>query len=186
MEGLGSRSVTPEDCADALTVCGLEALPDAIALPHYTGRVEALGEAEVKCCILVCFALLVVGACESSTVQPHAIATPTTTTGVVFGGIQACSGLPPSVAADQPQYAAGTVTALRGTPIFHPGGYAELPTVVAGQETVPQNALYRFELAPGTYVLVATFPPRSDVKLLTMVTVQPGLTVEADIPNPCR
>lgn len=109
----------------------------------------------------------------------------TSAVGVVVGGIQPCAALPPSVATNLPRYAAGTVTVLMGAPAYQPGGNIELPSAAVTQQSVAQNSTYRFELAPGDYVLVARFAPPANVMPFTTVTVKAGSTVEKDIPNEC-
>ena len=105
---------------------------------------------------------------------------------MVTGGIAPCRGIPYPT---DPKYAAGTVTALGGHPTWTtvgPGVSAEIfPTDVAGRASVGVNGMYRFVLAPGHYVVVATFPAPSNAQPFVEVAVRGGSTVEAGIPNMC-
>jgi hypothetical protein len=106
--------------------------------------------------------------------------------GVVSGGIIPCQGIETS---NGPQYAAGTVTVLKGQVTWkstaegnHEGVF---PTSVVDQQSVATNAPYRFALEPGRYVLEARFPPPSNAAPYIDITVQPGDDIWVDIPNQC-
>jgi hypothetical protein len=107
--------------------------------------------------------------------------------GLVVGGVEPCSGLPPLPGE---QFAAATVSVLEGTVTRQstgPGSWTlVLPSVVSAQESVARNALYRFSLAPGDYVLVAHFPPPANVVPVVSVTVTAGTTATVNIPNSCK
>jgi hypothetical protein len=105
--------------------------------------------------------------------------------GLVSGGIRPCDALG---SADLPHYASGTVTVLEGQVTWRssPGTpeYVDvLPTTVVAQESVPTNGMYRFDLAPGRYVLEAA--PRGSYGPYATVTVNAGDDLPVDIPNEC-
>jgi hypothetical protein len=106
--------------------------------------------------------------------------------GVVSGGIIPCQGI---VISNGPQYAAGTVTVLKGQVTWKStveGNYVGVfPTGVVDQLSVAPNATYRFALEPGRYVLEARFPSPSNAAPYIDITVQPGDDVWVDIPNEC-
>lgn len=109
------------------------------------------------------------------------------TNGVVTGGIIPCAAIPNP---NDPHYAAGTVTVLKGRVAWKStaqGDYLQdvLPTSVVAQESIATNATYRFALEPGQYVLQARFPPRADYGPYIEITVQPGDDLWVDIPNRC-
>jgi hypothetical protein len=112
---------------------------------------------------------------------PLATTLPVATNGWVVGGIGGCQGPPIPVA---PHYIAGTVTVLAGHATWRqaPSGVlvATFPPGLVATETVGTNGSYRFELAPGPYVL-----RDSGSQLFVNVTVHPGATTAADIANPC-
>jgi len=105
--------------------------------------------------------------------------------GVVVGGIIPCSGLP---LRGGPLFEAGTVSALKGRIrrlTIPNGATASFPNRVAGQEMVATNERYRFVLAPGSYVLRATFPG-GNVHPFVTVTVRAGTVGHANVPNMCK
>jgi hypothetical protein len=105
---------------------------------------------------------------------------------VVTGGIVPCAALAPP---NGEQYAAGTVTVLEGQVSWKPTGpgtsVVVFPKIVAAQATVPTNALYQFDLAPGTYVLQAHFSSPANGTPFIGITVTAGPTEHVDIPNRC-
>ena len=107
-------------------------------------------------------------------------------TGTLTGGIDPCEGIP---IPGGPKYAAGTVVVLRGTVTWRttgPGTSAlVLPTQVVASESVKVDQTYSFRLPPGSYVLVAHFPPPSNVTPFVSVTVTAGTSQSANIPNMC-
>ena len=150
--------------------------------------------------------LCTLAACSPSARPPRTSTSPTIATGVavVTGGISPCRAIP---FPNGPRYAAGTVTVLRGqitwTSIGGGDSQPILPTDVADRAEVGVNGTYRFVLAPGHYVLVATFAPPSNGPPVSRVlvngvaqpastpepfvevTARAGSTVEAGIPNVC-
>ncbi len=105
--------------------------------------------------------------------------------GLVTGGIRPCDALG---GAGLPHYASGTVTVLKGVLTWrsNPGTseYVDvLPTTVVAHESVSSNGMYRFDLAPGRYVLQAA-PPGS-YGPYAPVTVNAGDDLLVDIPNQC-
>jgi hypothetical protein len=99
------------------------------------------------------------------------------TRAVVSGGIIRCTAL----GEDGPRYAAGIVTVLKGRVTWRKSaGPAEydmvLPTTVVEREAV--RGTYRFDLAPGQYVL------ESGVSYAS-VTLDPGDDLHVDIQNMC-
>jgi hypothetical protein len=104
---------------------------------------------------------------------------------LVVGGIEPCSGLPPSMVKNLPRYAAGTVVVLAGRITRSRRGGFSLPRRVVARETVKVNTRYRFALFPGHYVLIARMP-HANVRPFVEITVREGMTVRADIPNMCK
>jgi uncharacterized membrane protein len=98
---------------------------------------------------------------------------------VVTGGVVPCSGLD---LPNGPHYAAGLVTVLRGKVTWistDQGNIANVfPSGVVAQQSVGTNAMYRFVLEPGQYVLQAGYGYAS-------VTLQPGDDLRIDIPDMC-
>jgi hypothetical protein len=104
---------------------------------------------------------------------------------VVVGGIRPCSGLPPRMVKNLPDYVAGTVFVLKGRMIRTKQGGLSFPKQVVTRQTVGVNATYRFALFPGHYVLTAHLP-HSNVRPFVQITVREGITTHADVPNMCR
>ncbi len=108
-------------------------------------------------------------------------------TGTVSGGIDPCESV--SIPGG-PRYAAGTVVVLRGSINWRSTGPGTpalvLPTDVVASESVGVDKTYSFRLSPGNYVLVAHFPPPSNVTPFVSVTVTSGTIQPADIPNMCK
>jgi len=138
--------------------------------------------------LAVAAALVVLSACSSSHPEMATSRSPVgaaLVNGVVFGGIEPCAALPPSLTPNLPTYAAGMVTVLAGR-LYQPSqGEPIFPSTFVAQESVQANQLYRFVLKPGPYVLIAQFPPPSNVAPFRSLTVQSGMSIEADIPNMC-
>lgn len=107
---------------------------------------------------------------------------------LVLGGIQPCSGLPPQRVRARPRYAAGTVSVLAGRLSWGPWRHGTraliYPRHIVAQQTVRVNAMYRFALLPGHYVLTARLP-HANVRPFVQIVVREGTTVHADIPNMC-
>jgi len=104
------------------------------------------------------------------------------TTGTVTGGITPCSGI---LVPSGPHYAAGTVTVLKGQIVAGSAGRLVIPTTVVARQSVTTNAMYRFVLEPGPYVLQAQFSPPSNILPFARVTVHAGDDLHVDIPNMC-
>lgn len=106
--------------------------------------------------------------------------------GLVTGGIVPCAAL---AAPNGEQYAAGTVTVLKGQVSWRttsPGtSVVVFPKIVAARATVATNASYQFDLTPGTYVLQAHFPAPANAVPFIGITVKVGATEHVDIPNMC-
>jgi hypothetical protein len=98
---------------------------------------------------------------------------------VVTGGVVPCSGLE---LPNGPHYAAGFIAVLRGKVTWRStdqGNIANIfPSGVVAQQSVGTNAMYRFVLEPGQYVLQAGYGYAS-------VTLQPGDDLRVDIPDMC-
>ncbi len=122
--------------------------------------------------ITVAAAVLAVTSCQPSQV----------TTGTVTGGIIPCSGI---LVPSGPHYAAGTVTVLKGQIVGGGTGRLVMPTTAVARQSVATDAMYRFVLEPGPYVLQAQFPPPSNVLPFASVTVHAGDELHVDIPNMC-
>ncbi len=123
-------------------------------------------------------ALLVAVSITASVVTPPVRA-------VVSGGIRPCDALG---SAGLPHYASGTVTVLGGQVTWRssPGtadSVAVLPTTEVAEASVPPNGTYRFDLAPGRYVLEAG--PRGSYGPFATVTLNAGDDLLVDIPNEC-
>lgn len=143
-------------------------------------------------------------AAPNPTTSPHGTAplipTPTSAPlpsgkGAVYGGVEFCSALPPQLVngGRHPTYVGGTVLALRGMPSYSYSGGSELvtlPTSVAASTDVADDQEFRFVLDPGRYVLEARMggpiEPPDAMGPFTSVTVKPGVTVFAPIPNHCK
>jgi hypothetical protein len=108
-------------------------------------------------------------------------------TGTVTGGIDPCEGV---VIPGGPSYAGGTVVVLQGSIEWQatgPGTSAlVLPTHVVASQSVGVNQTYSFALPPGSYVLVAHFPPPANVAPFVSLTVTAGTAQSANIPNMCK
>lgn len=105
--------------------------------------------------------------------------------GLVSGGIRPCDALG---SPDLPHYTSGTVTVLNGRVTWKtsqgtPAYVDVLPTTVVAQESVPTSGMYRFDLAPGRYVLEAA--PSGSYGPYAAVTVDAGDDLLVDIPNQC-
>lgn len=112
--------------------------------------------------------------------------TPSAGEGLVTGGIVPCAAL---AAPNGEQYAAGTVTVLKGQVSWRttsPGTSVVVsPKIVAAQATIATNASYQFGLAPGKYVLQAHFPAPATAVPFISITVTAGASEHVDIPNMC-
>lgn len=113
--------------------------------------------------------------------------------GAVVGGIEPCSGLPPSPGG--PTYVAGMVRVLRGEVTWRPSGpgslTAILPATQVDEQTVGTESRYRFVLNPGQYVLQAQyagsrFAGPDAVRPYIPIIVRAGTTLAASIPNECK
>jgi len=105
--------------------------------------------------LAVAAALVVLSACSSSHPEIATGRSPVgaaSVDGVVFGGIEPCSALPPSLTPNLATYAAGLVTVFAGR-LYQPSqGEPIFPSTFVAQESVHANQLYRFVLKPGSYV----------------------------------
>ena len=137
--------------------------------------------------VLVAGLLLALVGCQASP-RVSARATIPSGKGVVVGGIDYCSGLPPAIAKN-PGFVAGTVTVLRGTVSTRPesGGVTKilLPTERAASQTVAKHQEYRFVLPPGPYVLVGHYTGHSNIEPNVSVVVRLGKETKRNIPNEC-
>jgi hypothetical protein len=115
---------------------------------------------------------------------PGRLVLPNARTGEVTGYIDPCEaigvGLP---------YAAGTVTALRGTQTWRPDGDGtyrlQLPAAVAASEHVGQNQMFSFRLAPGRYVIVGRYGTGDGMTFLD-VSVVVGQVLRQNLPDICK
>jgi hypothetical protein len=105
-------------------------------------------------------------------------------TGEVTGYIDPCE----AIGVGMP-YAAGTVTALRGTQTWKPAGDGsyrlQLPAAVAASEHVGQNQMFSFRLAPGRYVVVGHYGSGGGMTFLD-VTVVLGRVLRQNLPDDCK
>ncbi len=108
--------------------------------------------------------------------------------GAVTGYIDPCEGLPVRL-----PFAAGTVTALRGSQTWKLAGdngtyqtyRLQLPATVAARQRVGQNQKFYLDLPPGRYVLVGR-DSRGDVTTYLDVTISAGRVLHRDLPNLCK
>lgn len=102
------------------------------------------------------------------------------------GFIEPCVG----VSSHRMPYAAGTVVALRGVERLRPIRAGEeqvvLPTAVAARQHVNQNQRFRFVLAPGPYVLVATYAESGAGRTFLDLRVTSGATVQQNLRDICK
>ena len=144
-----------------------------------------------------CIGAIAVTGCTSSTPSatrahpsvPPSLArpsTPHTKSSVVTGFIEPCVGKIRRTLT----YAAGTVVALRGVERLRPVRPGEqkviLPTDVVARQHVNENGRYRFELAPGRYVLAATYDAGFAGRTFLDVSVPSGATLQRNLPDVCR
>lgn len=105
-------------------------------------------------------------------------------TGEVTGYIDPCEGIDIGL-----PYAAGTVTALSGRPTWKPDGHGtsrlQLPATVAARQHVDENHTFRFDLAPGQYVLMARYDGGNAVSFLD-VTIAAGRDLNRNLPDLCK
>ena len=105
--------------------------------------------------------------------------------GSIVGGISPCEGV---FIPGGPQFAAGTVTVMRGQVRWQSVGngnsQAVFPSDIVGTQTVGTNQVFQFQLDPGTYVVRAKYVG-GNVQPYTTVEVRAGVTARADIPNEC-
>jgi hypothetical protein len=105
---------------------------------------------------------------------------------VVTGYIEPCVGAGPYT----PNYAAGTVTALRGTErlvrITADEIKVVLPTEVVARTHVDENKPFNFRLAAGEYVLVGAYDQFPTTTTRLSVTVPPTTTLRRNLPNLCK
>jgi len=87
-----------------------------------------------------------------------------------------------------PQYAAGTVTVLKGTVQWHSTGrgasQAVFPTDRINGQSVGIDGIYQFQLDPGTYVLAGRYTT-GNAQTWMPVVVKAGVTSRVDLPNLC-
>jgi hypothetical protein len=102
--------------------------------------------------------------------------------GLVTGGVKPCQAIPDPNA---PRYAGALVSVFKGTATILPTGQRIFPTNVVTRQWVDANHTYLLALDPGSYVLMAQFPPPANVRPFTAVTVKAGAVSQADIPNMC-
>lgn len=117
----------------------------------------------------------------------HSVAAPLPArTGAVTGFIDPCEG----IAIPGAPFAAGTVVVLRGKQTSRetaPGVYqVVLPSAVVGREHVGKDQPFDFELAPGSYVLVATFDTGGNARGMLDVHITGGTVLQQNIPNACK
>lgn len=105
-------------------------------------------------------------------------------TGEVTGYIDPCEGVNVGL-----PYAAGTVTALRGTETWKPDGPGtwrlQFPADVAARQHIGENQEFNFDLAPGRYVLVARYDRGNAMSFLD-VSIAAGRILHRDLPNLCK
>ena len=105
-------------------------------------------------------------------------------TGGVTGYIDPCEGIDIGL-----PYAAGTVTALNGREPWKPDGHGtsrlQFPATVAARQHVGENHKFRFDLAPGQYVLLARYDRGNGISFLD-VSIAPGRVLHRDLPNLCK
>ena len=105
--------------------------------------------------------------------------------GIVVGGLDSCAAIPDP---NQPRYAAGTVTVLKGDVVWRAEGsdhsVAVFPAVVVDKREVGVNGLYLFVLDRGTYVLRGNYRTATAVPWIEL-TVTPGTVAHVDVPNMC-
>jgi hypothetical protein len=86
-------------------------------------------------------------------------------------------------------YAAGTVVASRGVVRFRPIRPGEekvvFPADVVARQHANTNGRYRFELAPGRYVIAATYDEGGNVHPFLGVIVPSGATLQRNVPDFC-
>jgi uncharacterized membrane protein len=82
------------------------------------------------------------------------------------------------------------VVALRGVERLRPIRPGEqkviLPTDVVARQHVNENGRYQFELAPGRYVLAATYDAGSAGRTFLDVSVPSGAMLQRNLPDVCR
>lgn len=104
--------------------------------------------------------------------------------GEVVGVIHRCEAL----VVPGPQYAAGTVSVLKGTVRWRtigPGtSEAVFPTDRITSQTTGSDGIYQFQPDPGAYVLAARYASGNAAPWATVV-VKVGVTTRVDIPNLC-
>jgi translation initiation factor IF-1 len=104
----------------------------------------------------------------------------------ITGYIEPCVGAAPHAAG----YAAGTVTALRGTEKLVRESAdqlrAVLPTEVAAKAYTSGDKPFKVRLRPGDYVLVGTYDEFPATTTRLSVTVPPSTTLRRDLPNLCK
>jgi hypothetical protein len=111
--------------------------------------------------------------------------------GIVTGFIEPCVGIPLPGSPAKP-YAAGDVTALRGTEhlrsVDEGAEKAVYPTDVVDREHVGQNEAYRFVLSPGDYVLTVSYDGGGPSRLPVgrQIAVQAGVTVQVNLGGECK
>jgi hypothetical protein len=122
--------------------------------------------------------------------HPHVVAL-AARTGVVTGHLEACSGLPIGLFAnDAPPVTPGTVTVLRGKESWKPAGPGEsrpvLPATVVAREYIRNNynQTFRFVLPAGKYILVGRYT-HSNFSIPGPITVTAGKVLRQDVPNVC-
>ena len=105
--------------------------------------------------------------------------------GIVVGGLDSCAAIPDP---NQPRYAAGTVTVLKGDVAWRAEGsdhsVAVFPTVVVDKREVGVSGLYLFVLDKGAYVLQGKYRTATAVPWIEL-TVTPGTVAHVDVPNMC-
>ncbi|HET9782060.1 MAG TPA: hypothetical protein VFR33_09790 [Candidatus Dormibacteraeota bacterium] len=105
--------------------------------------------------------------------------------GIVIGGLDSCAAIPDP---NQPRYAAGTVTVLKGDVAWRAEGsdhsVAVFPTVVVDKREVGANGLYLFVLDQGAYVLQGNYRTATAVPWIELA-VTPGTVAHVDVPNMC-
>jgi len=131
---------------------------------------------------LVGFAVVLSG-CQTVSAMPKG-------KGVVMGGVYACWALPYKPPAPDRGIVAATVAVRRGSAeeVTQPDGVIEnvFPKQQVASQAVAPDRKYHFNLAPGTYVLVAHHPAGGPTNPWIQVVVQAGRTTSQDIPDECR
>lgn len=128
-------------------------------------------------CVCICIGVVLVVGCSSAK---------SGATGAVTGFIEPCVG----TASHRVPSAAGTVIASRGVGRLQPvtGGEPQIApnNNVAARQHVNKNQAYRLVLAPGPYVLTASYDESGVPETFFAVTVAPGATLHRNLGTTCK